>query len=324
MKRRISIARTLLALLPLVMTVSDARATSSRVFVAAKTGNDSNACNSVATPCQTFAGAIPQVVAGGEIIVLESGGYGPVTINSSVTINAPSGIVAFIHPPTGDAVTINAAAGDTVILRGLTLNGGAGNGISANSVGRLFVEHCTITGYGRTGVFFSAPGGSLFMRDDDVSSSGAGLYVGSGHAVVRSSSFNGNISNAVEAFTSTVMIEDCVASGNEVGFAVYALGTTAGDMTLDHVRGEFNHNGLNGLGGGFVAAYLYPEGGPFPDPPPALATLRFANSLATQNSNGLVVDAGGVVVGSSPGTSVVTGNGLDIYGSALGTPITLH
>src|ERR1039457_2258271 len=148
------------------LTPSAQAALANRVFVAAKSGNDANACNNVSTPCQTFAGVITQVNAGGEIIVLESGGYGPVTITKAVTINAPTGIIAFIHPPTGDAITINAGSTDTVILRGLTLNGGTNNGITANTVGQLFVEHCTITGYTLDGILFQASGGTLFMRDD--------------------------------------------------------------------------------------------------------------------------------------------------------------
>src|ERR1022692_871613 len=109
-------------LVALFLTPSAQAVLASRVFVAARSGNDANACNNVATPCQTFAGAITQVVAGGEIIALESGGYGPLTINKAVTVNAPDGIIAFIHPPSGDAITISAGASDTVILRGLTLN----------------------------------------------------------------------------------------------------------------------------------------------------------------------------------------------------------
>src|ERR1022692_2055295 len=122
---------------------SPALALANRVFVSQRSGNDSNACNNILTPCQTFAGAVLQLNPGGEAIVLDSGGYGPVTITQAVTIEAPPGVLAFIHPPSGDAITINAGAGDTVILRGLTLNGGTGNGITVNTVGQFFVEHCT-------------------------------------------------------------------------------------------------------------------------------------------------------------------------------------
>src|ERR1017187_5798420 len=109
------------------------------VFVSQRSGNDANSCDNILTPCQTFAGAVLQLNPGGEAIVLDSGGYGPVTITQSLTIEAPPGVLAFIHPPSGTAITVNAGASGGVILRGLTLNGGSGNGITISSVGKVYV-----------------------------------------------------------------------------------------------------------------------------------------------------------------------------------------
>ena len=61
---------------------SDAHA-QSRVFVSARSGSDSNTCNNINTPCQTFQGAVNQVAAAGTVIVLDTGGYGPVTIGKA-------------------------------------------------------------------------------------------------------------------------------------------------------------------------------------------------------------------------------------------------
>src|SRR6266487_2001015 len=111
-----------------VGTACPALALANRVFVSARSGNNANSCDNILTPCQTFAGAVLQLNPGGEAIVLDSGGYGPVTITQSVTIDAPAGVTAFIHPPSGTAVTLHGSAA-TVVLRGLTLNGGSGSGI---------------------------------------------------------------------------------------------------------------------------------------------------------------------------------------------------
>src|ERR1039457_430034 len=124
-----------------------------RVFVSARSGNDANPCNNILTPCQTFAGAVIQLNPGGEAIVLDSGGYGPVTITQPVTIEAPPGVLAFIHPPSGDAITVNAGSSDVVTLRGLVLNGGSGNGIIVNTVGILHVENCVISGFSSYGLY---------------------------------------------------------------------------------------------------------------------------------------------------------------------------
>ena len=72
---------------------------SNRVFISARNGNDSNPCSSILTPCQTIAGAAAQLNPGGEAIVLDSGGYGVVTITKALTIEAPPGVLAFVHPP---------------------------------------------------------------------------------------------------------------------------------------------------------------------------------------------------------------------------------
>src|ERR1700730_19437058 len=84
--------------------VSPALALAKRVFVSARSGNNANSCDNIATPCQTFAGAVTQLNSDGEVIVLDSGGYGPVTITHGGTIEAPAGVTAFVPPPSGDAI----------------------------------------------------------------------------------------------------------------------------------------------------------------------------------------------------------------------------
>ena len=58
--------------------------------------------------------------AGGEITVLDSAGYGSVTINKSVSITNEEGVEAGITTPTAvNAITVNAGLSDVVNLRGL-------------------------------------------------------------------------------------------------------------------------------------------------------------------------------------------------------------
>src|SRR5437870_11556491 len=72
-----------------------AAALAQRTFVSAATGNDANPCTRTA-PCRNFAAAIAQTASGGEVVVLDSGGYGTVTINQAVSLIAPSGVYAGI------------------------------------------------------------------------------------------------------------------------------------------------------------------------------------------------------------------------------------
>jgi hypothetical protein len=59
---------------------SGAYALSNHTFVSGN-GSDSNPC-SIAAPCRSFAGALAQTSTGGEIAVLDTAGYGAVTIRS--------------------------------------------------------------------------------------------------------------------------------------------------------------------------------------------------------------------------------------------------
>src|SRR5438128_12507761 len=88
-----------------------------RTFVSG-TGNDANACTHD-LPCRSFAAAIAVTNPNGEVVAIDSAGYGPVTVTTSVTLVAPLGVHAGISVFSGDGVTINAAASDVVVLRNL-------------------------------------------------------------------------------------------------------------------------------------------------------------------------------------------------------------
>jgi hypothetical protein len=131
--RRSRVPRVVFAIV-ISLFASVALAQVARVFVSAS-GNDGNVCSNVATPCRTFSGGILQVDAGGEVIVLDTGSYGGTTITKAVTINVPTGFVAFCAQP----IVIN-APGANVVLRGLTIDRVSGNGIDVAAVGTLTIE----------------------------------------------------------------------------------------------------------------------------------------------------------------------------------------
>src|SRR5215208_1046197 len=91
--------------------------------------DDANPCSRTA-PCKTFAGAISKTAAKGEINVLDPGGFGAVTITKSISIEA-AGVIAGVLVSGTNAIIVNAASTDVVVLRGLTIEGlGTGlNGI---------------------------------------------------------------------------------------------------------------------------------------------------------------------------------------------------
>ncbi len=119
-----------------------------KIFVSA-TGNDAND-GSRGAPKRNFQAAHNAVAAGGQIVVLDTSGYGTLTITKSIGITVPPGVNGFITVSGGaNAIFINAAADDVVSLRGLVIeNIGApvpGNsfGIIASTVAHLTIEDCT-------------------------------------------------------------------------------------------------------------------------------------------------------------------------------------
>ena len=279
---------------------SSAIVTVNRVFVSARSGNDANSCNSILTPCQTFAGAVAQVSPGGEVIVLDSGGYGPVTIAKSLTIEAPPGVLAFVHPPSGDAITINAGGTDVVVLRGLTLNGGSANGIVYNTGGVLHVENCIVNGFG-TAIEFQAAG-HLYVKDTILrENSGVALDVrapsGLAAASVERSRIEGNnlglwVSNGGKA-----SVRDTVASGNSnTGFLVSVGAGSPGELNIEGCLIANNGNGIRSSG--------------------AVGTVRVSTSIITDNTAGLVQDGSGTLL--SRVNNTLEGNGLDTSGT-IGT-----
>lgn len=141
---------TFITVLLLTASVATTNATTLRAFVSS-TGSDANAASNCvqASPCRTFAGAYPTVTAGGELIALDTAGYGPLTgantINKAITIATVPGVIAFVVAAAGtSAFTVSAGASDLVVLRNINFNGsGAANTIGVNHTsGKLIIDNC--------------------------------------------------------------------------------------------------------------------------------------------------------------------------------------
>jgi len=104
-------------------------------------GDDVNACTRT-EPCKTFAGAISKTETGGEINVLDPGGFGAVTITKSITISA-IGVTAGVLVSGTNGIVVSAPSTANVILRGLDFDGIAGLGLSGvvvNTAANVSIE----------------------------------------------------------------------------------------------------------------------------------------------------------------------------------------
>lgn len=141
------IAATLIVLFALIATPAMAQAT--RTWISG-VGDDANPCSRTA-PCKTFAGAISKTAARGEINVLDSGGFGGVTITKSITLKA-EGVLGGMLVAGTSGIIINAAATDTIVLDGLDIEGLGATGNSTNGINILsardvIVRNSSIRGF---------------------------------------------------------------------------------------------------------------------------------------------------------------------------------
>jgi len=200
-------------------------------------GDDVNPCSRTA-PCKTFAGAISKTAARGEISVLDPGGFGAVTITKAITING-DGTLAGILANVGSAIIVNAGASDTVIVRGVSLegSGAAASGIRYIGGGALIVENTTIHGFTASGIDIDPiHSGNVSVKNVSISGGTNGVRVdGLAGTQVRVSLTGVTIqgtTNGIDTLFGTTSVSNSVISGNS-GIALFAeAGTLSADGVL--------------------------------------------------------------------------------------------
>jgi len=115
-------------------------------------GDDANPCSRTA-PCKTFAGAISKTATGGEINVLDPGGFGAVTITKSISIIAEY-VEAGVLVSGTNGIVINAPAASHVLLQGLDIEGlGTGiDGVHLIGGSQVYIIRCSIRNFNQNGV----------------------------------------------------------------------------------------------------------------------------------------------------------------------------
>jgi parallel beta helix pectate lyase-like protein len=271
-----------------------AQATISHTWVSS-TGNDANACTRSA-PCATFAGALTKTSAGGEIDVADAGDYGPVTIGQAVSIEA-AGVLATIQVTSGNAITISAGANDTVVLRGLTLDGQgtAGDGIRFSTGGALYVEDSRIHRF-TTGIDFlpNNTTSKLFVTDTIVRNNGSGATGGgvfiqaSGGQGFATASIDGlrtenNVFGVKVMDAANVTIRNSVAANN--GFSGFSAVQSSNTPKMLIESSITAHNGTNGIISADLAvgAVVSPE-------------VRLSNVTVVDNQTGLATSGFGRII----------------------------
>jgi Right handed beta helix region len=230
-----------------------------RTHVSAAFGSDANTATncSAAAPCRFFQAAMLVTDTNGEVVVLDSGGYGAVNITKSVALIAPTGVYGGISVfPGANGVTI-ATQGVNVVLRGLTINGQGGDtGIKMTAGSKLTVDNCVISNMTGYGVFVNTP---AIVRITDTTirdTVGPALTAGIGIAV----------QNGAKA-----VITRAIVSGSS-GTGLFVLGNAPNVITTADIASSTFDGNFNGV-------YAYTSG------PNGYSKVSVRDSVAVQNLN---------------------------------------
>jgi len=274
-----------------------------RTFVSTG-GSDANACSLVA-PCRGFAKAITVTDPEGEIIALDSGGYGSVIVNKNVTIVSPAGVYAGISVfAATDGITV-AAPATKVVLRGLTVNGQGGtHGVRIQS-GEVHVESTIISNMGQAGI--RVEGGTSVRISNSVSRSNVdGLRVvpgaGTVSVLVRDSEFSNNttagigVSPSAGGASAQVTVERSSLTKNGAG-VVTGPGASASAtvIVIQSVASENAGAGISSSG--------------------STSTVFVRESAITRNGTGLLQASSGVL--NACGANLLVANTTPQSGAIL-------
>ena len=256
-----------------------------RTHVSAAIGNDANtATNCTAdAPCRFFQAAMTVTDNNGEVIVLDSGGYGAVTITKSLALIAPTGVYAGITVfASGSGVYIN-TAGVKVTLRGLTINnqGTGGKAIYMQGGTSLSVEDCVVTNfsspaeYGIHVVTAAAVRiiGTLLRDNSEAIRLEGGSTADISRTVIVGSGSYGILANGNSSGTMTsAVVSDTIISGGNLGIWSIASGANA-NAHVAVIRSSISNANIGVASSNFAGA--------------GTALLTISESLVTRNNVGL-------------------------------------
>jgi hypothetical protein len=261
-----SIMPTLVGSLGLVacLGVAPASAGNFLSYVSGKGNDGGNSCAIPGSPCRTFAHALTQTNASGEIKALDPANYGALAIDKSITITGVPG-AGIRMGNAGNAITINAASA-VVNLRGIEIDGqGVGTaGVVAYYARVVNIVDCIVRRFVNEGIAISGGWDGMSVTISDAVSSNNGKFgvdIVPGQKPVNVSidhtTTNDNGIAGVRAYPGArVMIADSIADNN-AGSGYLAVGglPTSSTMRLGRSVATGNQVGLQNVNGATMQSF---------------------------------------------------------------------
>lgn len=290
----------LLSWMFVVFAVSPAAIAQNNRSAVSINGNDANSCTTL-QPCRSFAAAIAQTNAGGEIVALDTAGYGPFSIDKSVTVSGAPGVHAAITATgmTGSAIFVQAANTDVVTLRNLVVIGaGAPEGIQipTGEAQAVHIIDCLVRGLTSGGIVSGAAQTDIdhCIVIDNVSSFAIGVDLVAGKGRVTNSLIASNTIGIEAGDGSNVVVTNSSISGNTTGAETRLFSVSTADLALD--RCTLSGNGTA------IFGHDAAMGG--------MTSIRLSNNLISFNGTGVLADSMSTIY--SYGNNSLSANTADL------------
>jgi nitrous oxidase accessory protein NosD len=273
-------------------------------------GDDFNPCSRTA-PCKTFAGAISRTAPGGEINVLDAGGFGTVTITKSIRIDGTPFISGVLSSGV-NGIIVNAATTDKIVLRNLDINGNVPftaavtRGIRVMQAGSIIIQDCEIYNFGERGISIegTSPTQTHILNSrvyNNPAANGIVILPSAGAVahkttIENTSVFNNGVRGIYASNGSTTTVLRSTISGNATGINAEA---NSGTTVVNVYDTSVDENGTGLQTNGSVNAFI-----------------RIGHSTVQNNTTaGFTISAGQIL---SYGDNYIQGNGANT-GALSGT-----
>jgi hypothetical protein len=277
-------------------------------------GSDLNTCTTT-SPCRSFTTAVAATSPGGEVIALDSGGYGPFSTSQSVTVVGAPGIYAAVSAGSGIGIHITTLVSEVVTLRNLALLGlGTGlTGIFAPvGAGPVHIIDCSIRAFQNQGINSGAvmtfiDGVSVVDNISALAIQIVGTAASPASTYITHSMMANDLDGLYALSYATVEMDDTAIF--ETAIAAEAVAQASGSLTEVTVsRCTISGNSL-----GVLATQGAGTG---------TARVRLTGNVISNNGTGAQAATGGTVY--TFGNNSFSGNSADLFSGTVLSAIALR
>lgn len=277
-------------------------------------GSDLNTCTTT-SPCRSFTTAVAATSPGGEVIALDSGGYGPFSTSQSVTVVGAPGIYAAVSAGSGIGIHITTSVSEVVTVGNLALLGlgtGATGILAPIGAGPVHIIDCSIRAFQNEGINSGAvmtfiDGVSVVDNTSALAIAIVGSVASPASAYITRSMMARNNSGLYALSQATVEIDGTSMFENNIAAEAVALASgSVTEITVSRCT-------ISGSSTGVLATQGAGTG---------TARVRLTENVISYNTTGAHAATGGTVY--TFGNNSFSGNTADLFSGTVLSAIALR